>query len=90
MRINRDGQNLYYHQYAISKTSVSFSIFLGILVFLVTGVHAEEKNCDDVSGIAMLSMLRLAQKYGDGVFDLKISDLRKVADYIRPFGKKQY
>ena len=34
----------------ISKRSVSFSIFLVIIVFLITGVQAEEKECIDVSG----------------------------------------
>ena len=38
-------------KHGINKTSVSFSIFLVIIVFLVTGVHAEEKDCEDVSGI---------------------------------------
>jgi hypothetical protein len=38
-------------KHTMSKTSISFSIFLGIIVFLATGVYAEEKKCEDVSGI---------------------------------------
>jgi CubicO group peptidase (beta-lactamase class C family) len=38
-------------KHTIKKKSVSFSIFLVMIVLLATGVHAEEKNCEDVSGI---------------------------------------
>ena len=34
----------------ISKRSVSFSIFLVIILLLATGIHAEEQKCIDVSG----------------------------------------
>jgi CubicO group peptidase (beta-lactamase class C family) len=34
----------------ISRRNVSFSIFLVIILFLVTGVHSEEQKCVDVSG----------------------------------------
>jgi hypothetical protein len=37
-------------KHTISKRSVSFSMFLVIILFLAIGVHAEEQKCVDVSG----------------------------------------
>lgn len=37
-------------KHTISKRSVSFSIYLVMIVFGVIGVHAEENICEDVSG----------------------------------------